>query len=325
MTEALATVVVVPRERFSYTEPSLESIIRNTGPDVPLIYVDGGSPPRIRRYLEGRAREKGFQIVRTEYYLSPNEARNLGLARVAADSRYVVFIDNDVIITPGWLDEMVGCAEETGAWLVGPLYLIGRPEEGIIHMAGGEAGIKEQDGVVYFHEEHRFPNRPLREVESEIRREATEIVEFHCILVRKDVFDRLGPLDEGFVNTREHVDLCIAVRNAGGTIYLAPEAVAAYVATAPFTWWDIPYYLVRWNEAWSEATISYLNEKWGVTEDHYGLRERFLRPHRRRPLMPVRTWARRLLGGRMGDGAVDGLERLVARHGLRRRQALKAV
>ena len=321
MTAPLATIVVVPRERFSFAIASLESVFRNTDAAVPLIYVDGGSPSPVRRRLEALARERGFSIIRTEYYLSPNEARNLGLAKVR--SKYVVFLDNDVVVAPGWLDELVGCAEETGAEVVGPLYLIGRPEDRIVHMAGGEASVREEDGVVCLHEWHRFSNAPLAEVESQLRREATEIVEFHCMLVRRDMFERLGPLDEGFANTREHVDFCITVRNAGGAVYLAPEAVVTYVTPPPFAWSDIPYYLVRWSEAWCEATIHHANEKWHLNDDYAELTERWLQPHRRLALMPVRRWARYIAGTRFGDALVDRVERRVIDHGLRKRpQAL---
>src|SRR5688572_14062824 len=135
MTDSRVTVVVVPRERFSCAPESLESIYRETDVPFELVYVDGGSPPRIRRYLDAQARSRGFQLVRTDCYLSPNEARNLGLRDV--DTEYVVFIDNDVVVTPGWLGKMVECADETSAGVVGPLTCIGRPEHEIIHLAGG--------------------------------------------------------------------------------------------------------------------------------------------------------------------------------------------
>ncbi len=86
----LVTIVVVPRERFSYTRESLESIYKDTDYPFDLVYVDGGSPPRIKRYLEDIAREKQFQLIRTDYYLSPNRARNLGLGQVK--TKYVVFM-----------------------------------------------------------------------------------------------------------------------------------------------------------------------------------------------------------------------------------------
>jgi hypothetical protein len=73
MTEPIVTLVVVPRERFSCTQESLESIYANTDIPFKLIYVDGNSPAYVRRYLEAKSQEKNFKLIRTNYYLSPNQ------------------------------------------------------------------------------------------------------------------------------------------------------------------------------------------------------------------------------------------------------------
>jgi GT2 family glycosyltransferase len=120
------TVVVVPRERFSAARRALECLLSETTYPFRLVYIDGASPRSVKRYLEAEARRSGFRLLRSEHHLSPTEARNLGL-REAAGTRYVVFIDNDVLVRAGWLEALVGCADETDAWLVGPLYCFGDP------------------------------------------------------------------------------------------------------------------------------------------------------------------------------------------------------
>lgn len=264
MSDPQVTIVVVPRERFSYAKPSLESVYEHTIFPFSLVYVDGGSPPPIKRYLEDEARQKGFQLIRTNHYLSPNQARNIGLSRVK--TKYVVFIDNDVMVTPGWLGALVRCAEETKAWVVGPLYLEGALEDQTIHMAGGTLQIKEQDGKRVLFEKHRFAGKCLTDVPVRLQRDLCEVIEFHTALVRTDVFERLGPLDEKLLNTREHVDLCLSVRKAGGTIYLEPESVTTHVMP-PLAWSDIPFYMLRWSEAWSSSSIRHFNDKWNMMID----------------------------------------------------------
>ena len=51
------TIVVVPRDHFSDSRESLESIVQFTRPMCPLVYVDGGSPPRdcAATFASGRA------------------------------------------------------------------------------------------------------------------------------------------------------------------------------------------------------------------------------------------------------------------------------
>lgn len=266
MADPQVTIVVVPRERFSFTRESLESIYKHTESPFKLVYVDGNSPPSTRRYLEAQAREKEFQLIRTNYYLSPNHARNLGLHQV--NSKYVVFIDNDVLVTTGWLDQLVQCAEETGASVISPLICIGKPEQEIIHSAGGEAHItlNTKNGKVErrFREVMHGCNRSIASMRDRLQQQQTELAEFHCMFVRTEIFKQVGAFDEAMMNTREHLDFCMLVTQAGGTIYLEPASVVAYVPGPPLEWTDIPFYMLRWSDAWAVASIQHFNHKWNL-------------------------------------------------------------
>lgn len=69
LTDYQATIVVSPRERFNHTRQSLESIYEHTEFPFELIYIDGGSPENIKSYLQQAASERGFELIRTDYYL----------------------------------------------------------------------------------------------------------------------------------------------------------------------------------------------------------------------------------------------------------------
>lgn len=269
--EPQVTIVVAPRERFSYTADSLESIYSHTEAPFKLVYVDGGSPPQVQRYLEAQAREKEFQLIRTDYYLSPNQARNLSLGQVS--TKYVVFIDNDVVVTPGWLKQLIQCAEETGATVVSPLICQGEPVHEEVHCAGGESSILEEtkgDQVRRRIIEKIYKQgRRVADVRDQLRRQETGLAEFHCMMVRTKIFEQVGLLDEEILNTKEHVDFCITVVQAGGSVYLEPASVVTYVPGPPLEWTDIPYYMLRWSDAWELNSLHRLRDKWNLTEDEY--------------------------------------------------------
>lgn len=269
--QAQVTIVVAPRERFSFTRESLESIYEHTEIPFKLVYVDGGSPSQIRLYLEAQALQNEFQLIRTDYYLSPNQARNLGLAQV--NTKYVVFIDNDVVVTSGWLNQLVQCAEETGATVVSPLICQGTPVHEEVHCAGGESGVmletkgeKVRRRII---EKIYKQGRRLSDVRDQLQRQQTGLAEFHCMMVRTEIFEQIGPLDEALLNTKEHVDLCILVVQAGGTVYLEPASVVTYVPGPPLELTDIPYYMLRWSDEWELASLQRLRDKWNLTEDEY--------------------------------------------------------
>ncbi|RAM53247.1 MAG: glycosyltransferase family 2 protein [Hapalosiphonaceae cyanobacterium JJU2] len=300
--EPEVTIVVVPRERFSYSRESLESIYDNTDYPFKLIYVDGGSPADIKNYLQAKAAEKQFQLIRTNHYLSPNHARNIGLRQV--NSKYVLFMDNDVAVTPGWLQALVDCAEATDATIVSPLVCQYLPLHTEVHCAGGESGVKvETKGETTRRrmiEKIYKQGRKVADVRPQLQRQPTGLAEFHCMLVRREIFDRIGLLDEGLLNTKEHVDLCILVNEAGGTIYLEPESLVTYVPGPPLQWTDLHFYMLRWSDAWELASLKRLRDKWNLTEDEY-FQNKYKRLGWRRDMTIVNPLVRKIPLGKFGS------------------------
>ena len=296
MPQPLVTIVVVPRERFSVSQRSLEAIYANTAPPFELVYVDGGSPSRIRRYLADQSRARGFTLVRTPHHLVPNTARNLGLRHVR--TRYVVFIDNDAVPAP-----VVSAHSTSGAWVVGPLYFIGEPEAQKIHMAAGDARIEDRTGGRRFIERHRFADKRPDEVRALLVRQPCEHVEFHCMLVRTEVFERLGPLDEEFKSVAEHTDLCLLVRRQGGAVYFEPESAVTYITSGGFTAPDYAYFARRWSRAWTESSLEHFRAKWDLPPGEAGLASiaRWAEEHRYIPLRPVLRALERGLGWKCGS------------------------
>jgi hypothetical protein len=107
----------------------------SASPPFQLVYVDAGSPIAVRDEIAALAAAHGFTVIRNERPLTSNEARNLGLA--AATGEAVVFADDDLLFTPGWLP-LLECARETGAGLVSPVILAGEARDGRIGFAGGD-------------------------------------------------------------------------------------------------------------------------------------------------------------------------------------------
>ena len=295
MKDPQITIVVVPRERFSCTRESLESIYKHTEIPFKLVYVDGNSPARVKRYLEAQAQAKNFQLVRTNYYLSPNKARNIGLSHV--NTKYLVFIDNDVVVSPGWLKALVNCAEETEATVVGPLMCQDKPLHEIIHFAGGESRIvTDIKGKRHLREKMYKQGQGVADVQPQMQRTQTELTEFHCMLVRTEIFERIGFLDEAIFNTKEHLDFCMIVAETGGKVYFEPDSLATYVPGPPLELTDMHFYMLRWSDAWTMASLERLREKWDLATDGY-FKHKYKKLGWRRRKTIVKPLSRRLSMG----------------------------
>jgi glycosyltransferase involved in cell wall biosynthesis len=261
--EPRVTIVVSPRERFSLSERALASVYEHTTQPFELIYVAGGVPTHMQTSLESEAVSKGFQLLLRPEYLSPNQARNVALPHV--ETEYIAFLDSDALVAPRWLDHLLQCADETGAWAIGPLYLIHEFEQGVIHMAGGNLWLEESGDKRFLMDEQHLYDTPIAKVKTRLTRRQCDYIEFHCMLVRTDVFARTGPLDENLLNLHEERDFCMTVTDAGGTIYIEPKSVVTYVPPPPIEWWDLPYFMLRWSEDWSLRSVRAFNRKRGIT------------------------------------------------------------
>jgi GT2 family glycosyltransferase len=282
LTDSQVTIVVVPRERFSFTCESLESVYENTHYPFQLVYVDNHAPARIRHYLKTQAEEKGFQLIHSDRYLPPNAARNLGLRQVR--SKYVVFLDNDVVVSSGWLKPLIDCAEETNATVVGPLVCQHEPLHEIIHCAGGEYMSSEElarflsqeaEGESFkpsIQEKIYLQDRRIAEVRDRLKRQLTGFIEFHCLLARTEFFERVGLLDEGLCCTKEYIDLALTVAKFNGSVYLEPASIVTFrthFPAPPLKFYDLPYFMLRWSDAWERASLRHFCQKWNLAEDDY--------------------------------------------------------
>jgi GT2 family glycosyltransferase len=256
------SVVVVPRQRWSFAERSLATVLEHLPDGVQLVYVDGGSPPHISRRLEAAVGEVSGVWIRRDCVLAGNEARNLGVE--AATGRYVVFVDNDVVPRAGWLEALVSCADETGAAAVGPIILQGRDEStAVVHSADGDLII--DDGVLTHVQRHVLED--LDQAVEAVGRRRTDQLEFHTMLVRREVLDQLGPLDEELKSMGDHEDLMLSIRQAGGEAWVDAASVVAYLTMVPLDPGEVAYWQLRWSEQWNRGSVERFAEKWGLDID----------------------------------------------------------
>jgi GT2 family glycosyltransferase len=292
-TPARATIVMTARERHSLAEAAIESILSETAAPVRLLYVDVQSPPPLREALDERAAAGTLEVIRFDEPLWPQQARRRVMPRIATE--YVVFIDNDVQVESGWLDALIRCADETGAGIVGPLYLIGdgigRPT---IHMAGGVLTRGTCATGTTLAEGHRLAGADPRAVAPSLVRTRCDFVEFHCMLVRTDVLRAANLPDDAIRSVHEHIDLALAVQSAGREVWFEPAARVTYLGLADFMLDDLPFFRTRWTIPVAEADIAAFCRKWNVVDDagsFDGVRT-FVRQHARE-VDPVRPgpWA----------------------------------
>jgi GT2 family glycosyltransferase len=258
------TVVVVPRERFSYSLPSLNSLYLNTEHPFRLIYIDGNSPPVLSRTLQELAVEKDFHLIRSDHYLSPNAARNLALPYV--QTKYLVFIDNDVIVRPGWLHHLIACADQNACTAVCPLTFEDEAFS-VVHHAGGYFEWRSRNqGTRWLNERRPLHHLPLSKVKHTLIAGPTDFNEFHCVLVRTDFFECNGALDESLLSMAEETDFALSVSNHGGLMFFEPLSNVSYIPPSPdhLLESDLPFFNLRWCSDWTRKSVRHMIKKYNL-------------------------------------------------------------
>ncbi|HET6545118.1 MAG TPA: glycosyltransferase [Rhodanobacteraceae bacterium] len=198
-----------------YTTACLRSLAEHAA-DIAfeVIVVDDASTDSTPQRLDTVA---GIRVLRNAANLGFVGSCNAGAA--AARGEFVLFLNNDTIVTAGWLGNLLRCfEEEPGCGLVGArlVYPDGRLQE-----AGG---IVFNDGSAWNYGRFGDPDDPA----FGFRREA-DYCSGAAIMLRRDLFERLGGFDARYAPAYyEDTDLAFAVRATGRKVFYEPGATVVH-------------------------------------------------------------------------------------------------
>ena len=261
------TLVMTVRERHGLTLESIRNILANTTIPHRFIFAHGELPPWLDEGVRALVRDGRVESRRFDGNLWPQHIRRAVVKEV--DTDYVAFIDNDILVSPGWIERLIACADETGAGAVGPVYLWGDGKEPPkIHMAGGK--LREQrihGGGCVMEEQHQHMNEDPAEVLPKLSRAPCDTVEFHCMVMPAALARDAAVIDDSIACVHEHIDVCLTLRARGLARMLEPSAQVTYLAYAPVTLEDVPLLRWRWDRAAVESSIAAFSRKWGVVSD----------------------------------------------------------
>ncbi len=206
-----ASVVIALYNGAAYTEACLETLKVTTEVRHELVLVDNGSTDGTGELLAGM--EPEASVIRNGENLGFARANNLG-AR-AAKGEFLLFLNNDTLPHSGWLEAMIDEADSDPRVGVVGAKLLYPDDQRIQH-----AGIEMIDGTP----DHVFRNAGAADPGVNEARDL-DMVTGACLLIRRDLFERLGGFDEGYVNGVEDVDLCLRARDLGYKVRYCPGAV----------------------------------------------------------------------------------------------------
>ncbi len=211
----LVSVCILSKDGYGFVSTCLRSLLETTTPGgVEVVVGDTGSsdprvlelyrnlPPHVRVLSLGR------------YHFSAN---NNELAR-RARGEFLLLLNNDTRATPGWLPHLLAPMRRDQVGIVGAKLLF---DDGTIQHAGVEIATEEPYRYIGWHP-HR--GAPADTPEANVALSLPGVTGA-CLLVRRELFGRLGGFDERYAEECQDLDLCLQASGQGYRVVYEPRSV----------------------------------------------------------------------------------------------------
>ena len=241
----LVSIVTLSWNAHEFTIKALQSIREHTADPYEVIVVDNGSGPETLKALAA-IDDPHVRIVYNKTNRGFAGGNNDGIAHARGD--YVIVLNNDVIVTPGWADGLVDAFRRI------PGLGISAPRSNKITGDQQLASVQYRDET----EMHTFALQRRREFAE--KGYITDRAIGFCWCISREVLDQVGGLDERYaIGNFEDDDYCMRVRAAGYWIYVCDDVFIHHFGSRSFAANNVDY-MATMNENWTRFA-----KKWGMS------------------------------------------------------------
>jgi GT2 family glycosyltransferase len=207
----LVSILVPVHGQLHTTLACLSAIADHSGPvALEVLLLDDASDDVTREAL---AQVAGLRLI--------SQAQNIGFLRNCnagareARGRYLLLLNNDTLVQPGWLEAMLATAE--GCERIGAVGAQLRYPDGRLQEVGG---IVWRDGSAWRVGDGQWPSANLL-----TRPRDVDYCSGAALLVRQTLWEQLDGFDSRYVPAYyEDTDLCFRIREAGLRVVVQPRA-----------------------------------------------------------------------------------------------------
>jgi len=198
-------IIIPVWNQRKYTRDCIESIFSNTKYPYKIILVDNASSSETVEYLEGLRGDKRLTLIRNSKNLGFIKAVNKGIS--SSDGGFVCILNNDTIVTPGWLEEMIKVMRKDTAI-------------GIVNPSSNTLGqkLEENETPIEHAKRSRYQTGQYVELGNAFG---------FCMLIKRELFKKIGLFDESYgMGYFEDTDFSLRAKEKG---YKTVRAFSPYV------------------------------------------------------------------------------------------------
>jgi GT2 family glycosyltransferase len=237
----LTTIIIPSFDQLELTKACLDHLRRAHDPDFPVqvVVVDNGSTDGSREWLET---QPDVELLALPQNVGAPRARNMAMASCRGD--LVVFMDNDAMVHAGWLSRLHWhAAVDPLAAFVGPVSDRAAHGQAITDVPSDPAELPA------------FAAAVAERCHRQVRLNA--FLSSFCVMVRRDVLERLGGFDPRFSPWGfEDDDITLRAHLLGYHARVALDVFVRHVAYGGAK--------LAWHEALLRRNWSRFAAKWGL-------------------------------------------------------------
>jgi len=215
----LVSVIVPTRDALGLIRKCVESLLeKTTYPFFEILLLDNQSTDAdVLTYFAQITKHEKVKVLSYDKPFNFSEMNNFGVREACGEA--VCLLNNDTeVISPGWLEELIGNLLQPKVGVVGAkLYY----PNGLVQHAGdlvGVGGIADHAHKYFLYEDAGYCNRAATAQEF-------SAVTGACMVTWRALFQRLGGLDGlNLPVSFNDVDYCLRVREAGYRVVWTPHA-----------------------------------------------------------------------------------------------------
>lgn len=256
------TISIIPRERYSEMSGCLKYLIANTPVPFRLSIIDNGIPLEYRaEILTELNKLTNIEWIKVPHLALPNASRNAALRH--CKTRYICLLENDILVSDGWIENMIHSMKSHHAQAVAPIIFL---PDGGVHFDWRLDKIiaKKSDEEITSIDILAKPN--FDEYDSgTLATKQVDFIEQHCILFDMYSTSNINTLFDEELNTRCDIDMCLRLWEQGSVVVLEPNAKVIF--KMPQSHEDIEieeqeYFKKRWDIDMARKSHSILVSRW---------------------------------------------------------------
>lgn len=260
--------VIIPfKDKADLLKQCVGSILKKTiYQNYELVLISNNSTEQeLLDYLEELKKDKRCKVVIWDHPFNYAAINNFG--RTQASGEYLILLNNDTeVITPGWIEELVGVASQPQNGAVGAMLFYPNDtlqHAGVILGLGGMAGHVFRYRVPLDWTDFGMPCWPRNYL----------AVTAACLAIQTKKYDQVGGLDEKFIIAGNDVALGIKLHEAGyrnvywpfAELYHHENSSVGPYSGAPASDYDhsLTYYrpYLKWQDPYFNPNLDLMNEQ----------------------------------------------------------------